>query len=126
MVYRAVTHIAIHIAPLREAEAYYRSLFGLQVAFREAEVNGVWRTLPDTAGWEEAAASGIKLGLSVLGRDSFVLALSAGTDAAAGGRLDHIGLLVDETGLIELRQRAQGLNCRSLTDRSACSKTLTV
>ena len=37
MAYRSVTHVAIRVMGLREAERYYRGLFGLEVAFREAE-----------------------------------------------------------------------------------------
>ena len=46
MTYRSVTHVAIRVMGLREAEHYYRGLFGLEVAFREAETTDGWRTLP--------------------------------------------------------------------------------
>ena len=53
MGYRSVTHVAIRVTGLREAERYYRTIFGLQVAFREAEVADGW-TLPVDAEWEDA------------------------------------------------------------------------
>jgi catechol 2,3-dioxygenase-like lactoylglutathione lyase family enzyme len=58
MAYRSVTHVAIRVDGLSEAERYYRRLFGLEVAFREAETAEGWKTLPQEAGWEEAEAAG--------------------------------------------------------------------
>lgn len=51
MAYQSVTHVAIRVTGLREAERYYRTIFGLQVAFRQAEVADGWRTLPVGAKW---------------------------------------------------------------------------
>jgi catechol 2,3-dioxygenase-like lactoylglutathione lyase family enzyme len=66
MQYRSVTHVALRVADLRQAEDFYMALFDLQVAFREAEVADGWRTLPEGAGWQDAQAAGISLDLSVL------------------------------------------------------------
>jgi catechol 2,3-dioxygenase-like lactoylglutathione lyase family enzyme len=68
--YRSVTHVAIRVTGLREAERYYRTIFGLQVAFREAEVADGW-TLPVGAEWEDAEAAGIPLSMCFLARDGF-------------------------------------------------------
>ena len=74
MAYRSVTHVAIRVTGLREAERYYRTIFGLQVAFREAEVADGW-TLPVGAEWEDAEAAGIPLSMCFLARDGFRLVL---------------------------------------------------
>jgi hypothetical protein len=95
MAYRAVTHIALVVSPLRQAEEFYQVLFALEVAFREAEAADGWRTLPPHASWEEAEADGIHLGLCSLHRDAFTLALEDGP-GTMGGRLSHIGVQVDE------------------------------
>jgi len=88
MRYRSVTHVALRVADLRRAEEFYTALFGLRVAFREAEVADGWRTLPEGAGWEDAQAAGIRLDLSLLSRDALHLALErAGEGFVAGGRL---------------------------------------
>jgi catechol 2,3-dioxygenase-like lactoylglutathione lyase family enzyme len=102
MTYRAFTHIALTVTPLRQAEEYYRTLFGLEVAFREAETPGGWYTLPSEAGWDDAEAAGIRLGLCSLHRDAFTLALEDGP-SSAGGRLSHIGIQVDTQELERLR-----------------------
>ena len=117
MSYQSVTHVAIEVASLREAEDFYRTLFALDVAFREAEVADGWRTLPANAGWEEAEAAGIELGLSVLSRDAFTLALEAESVSAPVTGLSHIGLEVDEGELDRLRTEATRLGCQLALDR---------
>jgi len=114
--YRSVTHIALNVSPLEKAEEFYRELFRMEVAFREAETPAGWGTLPDDAGWAEARAAGIELGLSALRRDAFALALEA--QAGAGNRLSHIGLEVDSGEMDALRRRARELNCRLMLDRA--------
>ena len=74
MAYRSVTHVAIRVTGLREAERCYRTIFGLQVAFREAEVADGW-TLPVGGEWEDAEAAGIPLSICFLARDGFRLTL---------------------------------------------------
>jgi hypothetical protein len=66
--------VAIRVTGLRQAERYYRTIFGLQVAFREAEVADGW-TLPVGAEWEDAEAAIIPLSMCFLARDGFRLAL---------------------------------------------------
>jgi hypothetical protein len=80
MSYRAVTHIALMVSPLRQAEEFYRTLFALEVAFREAETAAGWYTLPPAAGWDDAQAAGISLGLCSLHRDAFTLAPPGGCE----------------------------------------------
>jgi catechol 2,3-dioxygenase-like lactoylglutathione lyase family enzyme len=111
MTYRAVTHIAFTIAPLRQAEAFYQTLFALEVAFREAETPNGWYTLPPDASWDEAEAAGITLGLCSLYRDAFTLALEEGA-GSGGGRLGHIGVQVDAEDLARLRTVAPTLGCK--------------
>jgi len=72
------THVALHVDDLRAAEAFYRQVFDADVLFREAH-DGVWRTLPPDAGWEDAERAGTELHMVALGRDGIVLPLFAGT-----------------------------------------------
>lgn len=116
MAYRAVTHIALVVSPLRQAEAFYQALFALDVAFREAETADGWRTLPSHASWDDALATGIHLGLCSLHRDAFTLALEDGP-GTAGGRLSHIGVQVDASDLERLRTQAPALGCQLTVDR---------
>ncbi len=116
MVYRAFTHVALYVAPLRQAEEFYRTLFALDVAFREAETADGWGTLPPDAGWDDAEAAGISLGLCSLHRDAFTLALEDGA-SGEGGRLSHLGVQVDEEDLERLRRVAPDLGCQVVQDR---------
>jgi catechol 2,3-dioxygenase-like lactoylglutathione lyase family enzyme len=116
MAYRAVTHIALVVTPLRQAEAFYQALFALEVAFREAEMADGWYTLPPQASWEDAEAAGIHLRLSSLHRDALTLALEAGP-GTAGGRLSHIGIQVDSADLERLRTQAPASGCQLTVDR---------
>jgi catechol 2,3-dioxygenase-like lactoylglutathione lyase family enzyme len=44
MTYQAFTHIALMVTPLRQAEEFYRTVFALEIAFREAEAADGWYT----------------------------------------------------------------------------------
>jgi hypothetical protein len=116
MTYRAVTHIALVVTPLRQAEEFFQALFALDVAFREAETADGWYTLPPQASWDDAEAAGIQLGLCSLHRDAFTLALEAGP-GTAGGRLSHIGVQVDAPDLERLRVQAPALGCQLAMER---------
>jgi catechol 2,3-dioxygenase-like lactoylglutathione lyase family enzyme len=116
MAYRAVTHIALVVTPLRQAEAFYQTLFALEVAFREGETADGWYTLPPAASWEDAEAAGIALELCSLHRDGFTLALEEGP-GTAGGRLSHLGLQVDAADLERLRMQAPASGCQVVMDR---------
>jgi catechol 2,3-dioxygenase-like lactoylglutathione lyase family enzyme len=116
MTYRAFTHIALVVSPLRQAEEFYQALFALDVAFREAEMADGWRTLPPLASWNDAEAADIHLGLSSLHRDGFTLALEDGP-GTAGGRLSHIGVQVDAPDLERLRTQAPALGCQLTLDK---------
>lgn len=115
MTYQAFTHIALIVRPLRQAEEFYRTLFALEVAFREAETDAGWYTLPSNAGWDDAEAAGISLGLCSLHRDAFTLALEDGL-SGEGGRLSHIGMQVDAEDLARLRTVAATLRCQVVQD----------
>ena len=72
---RSYTHVALCVEGLREAESFYCDLFGLEVAWREAETPQGWYTLPEPAGWDEAARAGIDLWIVMLYRDGMRIAL---------------------------------------------------
>lgn len=103
-----ITHVALRVSNLPEAEAYYAALFGLQVAFREVECEDGWRTLRPANDWSAAIAAGHAPGLSVLHGGALTLALEAGP-AQPAGQLSHIGLAVAAEQLDALRQRIAAL-----------------
>jgi catechol 2,3-dioxygenase-like lactoylglutathione lyase family enzyme len=115
--YRSVTHVAIRVNGLPEAERYYQRLFGLEVAFREAETAEGWKTLPPEAGWEDAEAAGIALSMCMLSSGDFRLALDEGSAVDAHGVLDHVGLLIEPADLETLRERAEELHATIALER---------
>ena len=75
MAYRSVTHCGDPRHGTAGGRALLPNHLGLQVAFREAGVADVRRTLPVGAEWEDAEAAGIPLSMCFLTRDGFRLAL---------------------------------------------------
>lgn len=117
--YLGVTHIALRVLTLRQAEAFYQHLFGLSIAWREALVGDTWRTLPDGASWDDAEEAGITLRLVMLYDRGFALALEASDDATSSGRLSHLGIQVSMEELDRLRRVASELGCTVTAHRAA-------
>jgi hypothetical protein len=107
----AVTHVALRVVNVHEAEEYYARLFDLEVAWREAETEAGWCTLPDDKTWHDAEAAGIAIDLVFLWRDGFGLALEKADVLNHNGRLSHIGILVDQAMFNAIRQNASELQC---------------
>ena len=114
--YRSVTHIALQVPSVKGAEEFYRTLFGMDVSFRESETPDGWATLPAGADWQKAEAAGLEPGLSLLQREAVALALESHPGAAAAA-LSHIGLEVTPQELKEVRERAAVLHCRIIGER---------
>jgi len=114
----SVTHVALRVERLREAETFYRGLFALEVAFREAETPDGWSTLPESADWDDAERAGIDLGLVMLYQGGLRLALEAADAVAEDGQLSHVGVFVDEDELTRLRRGAADLGCEIVLDRA--------
>lgn len=110
-----VTHIALRVEDLREAELFYSDLFALDVAFREAETPDGWRTARPDSSWNELEQAGI--GLVMLHRDGFRLALEAVENVSTDGLLSHIGLYVDSTDLAQICEAAVASECEVLLQR---------
>lgn len=99
-----VRHIALVVPDLREAEAYYQSLFQMDLIGREAEQeDGEWYTLPLDKSWEEAEAAGIKLDMLALRKGGIVLALFAGPNPS--GQVYAIGLAMPQEQVDEVRKQ---------------------
>ena len=103
----SLRHIALFVPDLREAEAYYRSLFAMELVGREAErEDGLWYTLPFDKGWDDAHAAGIHLDMVALRRGEIVLALFAGD--APQGQVFAIGLSLPPEEIAAVRARLPG------------------
>ena len=87
----SVSHIALFVPDLQEAEKFYMDLFDMELIGREIEKdNGLWFSLPFNKGWEDAKAGGIELDMTALRKGNFVLALFRGTQSY--GQVFVIGL----------------------------------
>ena len=102
MRYFDVTHIAVNVPALRQAEAYYCGLFGLEVAWRDSE-----GAASMFATWDELDAAGVEPEVVLLWRDAFRLALARGAGNGAPGAvgLNHAGLQVSRETLSAVRDR---------------------
>ena len=96
--------IALYVTNLKEAEEYYRSLFGMDVITREAPMeDGVWYALPPDKGWADLDKAGIELGMLALRKDDLVLALFAGEPKP--GQIFTIGLSMTADEMDKLHSR---------------------
>lgn len=88
---RSISHIALFVPDLQEAEKYYQTLFTMELIGREIEQeNDLWFTLPFDKGWEDASAAGVVIGMSALKKGKLVLALFRGDKPL--GQVFAIGL----------------------------------
>ncbi len=100
----SLRHVALVVPDLRTAEAYYQSVFGMELIGREAEpADGEWYTLPFGKGWDEALAAGIALDMVALRKGEFVLALFRGL--APPGQVYVIGLAMPAEEIARVRAR---------------------
>lgn len=100
----SVSHIALFVPNLQEAERFYKDLFEMELIGREVEKeDGLWYTLPFDKGWEDATAAGIDVGMSALRRGKFVLALFRG--AHPPGQVFAIGLSATEEEIKAIYER---------------------
>ena len=87
----SISHIALFVLNLQEAESFYQNIFDMELVGREVEKEGgLWYTLPFDKGWEDAKAAGINLGMVALRKGEFVLALFKGLNPP--GQVFAIGL----------------------------------
>ncbi len=99
-----VSHIALYVPDLRAAEAYYQTLFAMELIGREAEQeDGLWYTLPFDKTWDDAESAGVDLGMVGLQHNGWVLALFRGD--AAPGQVFVIGLYLPAEEIQAVRNR---------------------
>jgi catechol 2,3-dioxygenase-like lactoylglutathione lyase family enzyme len=96
-------YVALHVSDLRSAEDFYRRAFGVELLFREAEVDGQWWTLPAGSSWGDASAAGVEIHMLALRRDDFVLALFRG--APKPGTVHEVSIGVDPAEIDSLTER---------------------
>jgi catechol 2,3-dioxygenase-like lactoylglutathione lyase family enzyme len=100
----SVTHIALVVPDLREAETFYQSVFDMQLIGREAvRADGLWASLPFDKGWDDAEAADIELNMVALRKGQFVLALFRGETPP--GQVYVIGLVMSAEEIVSVRTR---------------------
>ena len=101
----SVSHIALFVPDLQEAETFYKNLFDMELIGREAEKeDGLWSTLPFDKAWEDTKAAGMDLDMTALRNGEFVLALFRGTNNPPG-QVFAIGLGADEKDIKAIHEK---------------------
>jgi len=101
----SVSHIALFVPDLQEAETFYKNLFDMELIGREAEEeDGLWYTLPFDKAWEDTKAAGMDLDMTALRKGEFVLALFRGTNNPPG-QVFAIGLGADEKDIKAIHEK---------------------
>lgn len=113
---RSISHVALRVDDVVEAERYYCNLFALEVAFRDLTVDGVQCSLPVGKTWADAVARGHTPGLSALSREGLFLAFEQ-SPGSGSGELDHVGFDVDAAELNAQRSRLAGKGCTVVAER---------
>lgn len=101
---KSVSHIALFVPDLQEAEQYYQSLFDMELIGREVEQDdGLWYSLPFGKGWVDAMAAGVELDMIALRKGSLVLALFKGDNPP--GQVFAIGLNATEDEIESIHKK---------------------
>jgi hypothetical protein len=110
-----IQRIDLAVESLRQAENFYRSLFQMKVAYREAADGDRTVRLDGQFTWEEIIADGCRIRKSVLGDESFQIAVcSAASDFSRRSRLELIVVGVECTDISQLTCAAGDLGCEFL------------
>jgi catechol 2,3-dioxygenase-like lactoylglutathione lyase family enzyme len=102
----SVSHIALIVPDLQEAERFYKDLFEMELIGREIEnEDGLGYTLPFIKGWEDVKTAGVVLDMTALRKGNFVLALFRGTKPP--GQVYVIGLSTGKKDIKAIHDRLQ-------------------
>jgi len=101
----AVEHIAIRVADIRRAEAFYHDFFGMDVIFRARQAGERWDFLPADFDWDAGLRQGIYPEYCYLRNGPLALLIQAAGRGTVfiEPRLQHISLRVAPESLVELR-----------------------
>jgi catechol 2,3-dioxygenase-like lactoylglutathione lyase family enzyme len=102
----SISHIALYVPDLMEAERFYQDLFEMELIGREIEKeDGLGYTLPFDKGWEDVKAAGLALHMIALKKGKFVLALFRGSKPL--GQVFAIGLSTSEEVITSIHNKLQ-------------------
>jgi catechol 2,3-dioxygenase-like lactoylglutathione lyase family enzyme len=96
------THIGLVLPDIRQAEDFYRSLFGMEVVCREAITPAGWKTLDQSIGWERANELGLDIAMIVLAKLPFALAIER-SNAGEVVAPSHTGLFIAEPAFSKVK-----------------------
>lgn len=100
----SIRHVSLFIPSLREAEAYYATLFTMELIARECLLDdGEWYTLRPPQGWKEVTDAGIEVAMVALRNGALVMTLFEGDPQP--GQLHMIGLNMPREEIAALRSR---------------------
>jgi len=100
----SVSHIALFVPELQEAENFYSHLFDMELIGREIEKeDDLGYTLPFDKGWEDVKSAGVVLDMTALRKGNFVLALFRGLKPP--GQVYVIGLSTNKKEIKAIHDR---------------------
>jgi catechol 2,3-dioxygenase-like lactoylglutathione lyase family enzyme len=101
----AIDHIAIRVADVRRAEAFYHEFFEMDIVMRARRIGDEWEPIATDFDWHEALGAGFFPDLVYLRNGPLSLyVINAGRGAVMiEPRLAHIGLRVTPQTLTALR-----------------------
>ena len=103
--FEAIDHVAIRVADVRRAEAFYHDFFEMDVVLRARRFHDNWEVLPSTFDYNEGLTTGyypeiIHLRNGVLK----IVLVNAGRGAVINEhRVEHVGLRVPQATLTAIR-----------------------
>lgn len=101
-----VSHIALVVPDLQEAENFYKNLFDMELIGRETmKADGLWYTLPFDKDWEDVKTGGLNIFMLALRKEKFVLALFQGEKPL--GQVYVIGLGASHDDIKSIHSRIQ-------------------
>lgn len=101
----ALTHVALLVPELREAEDHYRTIFAADLIGRESlRQDGRWYSVPPGLGWADIDAADVEIHWVGLRRDGLIVALLRG-EPEAQRTLYAIGLHVQPNEVAEMHER---------------------
>lgn len=107
-----IARISLRVESLRQAENLYTRLFGLTVLQREGTTEEGDYFLSGRVDWRDLASQDMMLQRSVLQGEGFCLTLHLDTmEATSGGRLDRIGLSLEQEDFRRLWGQVEDLGC---------------
>jgi hypothetical protein len=110
-----ISHVGISLKDVLGAEKFYINLFQMEVYVREVKYNGTWLSLESGTPASVAHDRGLDIGISVVKRDDFVIALHEQTSGSSPSLIEHVAVVFDKDSFTTTLHRAAEMNLQFLS-----------